>query len=179
MAGTPGPAAGPRTGSPRWPTATTSMPSRGASPPATATRPRPQPARGFTKLGHAALNCEHIVTVVPGVIATALQPTCDAGVEWPQLQVTGTHPDGTALQISGVIIFSVRDGALPSLVLCLDPAALAPDVLQAPGDRPAAAADQDQAPATAERLAMTRLPGRLASTTGDRKSTRLNSSHRL
>ena len=69
-------------------------------------------------------------------------------------------PDQAVGCLEEATAFAERAGALPGLVLCLESAAAALSLRQAPGDRQKAAAGRDRARAIAERLGVTGLLGR-------------------
>jgi hypothetical protein len=45
---------------------------------------------------------------MPDITATVLRSACDGDVVWSEWQMTGTRPDGIAMQMAGVVIFGVR-----------------------------------------------------------------------
>ena len=69
-------------------------------------------------------------------------------------------PDQAVGCLEEATAFAERAGALPGLVLCLEGAAAALSLRQAPGDRQKASAGRDRARAIAERLGVTGLLGR-------------------
>jgi len=69
-------------------------------------------------------------------------------------------PDQAVDCLEEATAFAERAGALPGLVLCLEGAAAALSLRQAPGDRQKAAAGRDRARAIAERLGVPGLLGR-------------------
>ena len=75
-------------------------------------------------------------------------------------------PDQAVDCLEEATAFAERAGALPGLVLCLEGAAAALSLRQAPGDRQKAAAGRDRARAIAERLGVTGLLGRLGPAPG-------------
>ena len=75
-------------------------------------------------------------------------------------------PDQAVGCLEEAIAFAERAGALPGLILCLEGAAAALSLRQAPGDRQKASADRDRARAIAGRLGVAGRLGRLGSTSG-------------
>ena len=66
------------------------------------------PAQGFTGREQVRRNWEQIFAAVPDITATVLRSACDGGAVWSEWQMTGTRPDGIAMQMAGVVIFGVR-----------------------------------------------------------------------
>jgi ketosteroid isomerase-like protein len=66
------------------------------------------PAQGFTGRDQVRRNWEQIFAVMPDLTATVLRSACDGDVVWSEWQMTGTRPDGVAMQMAGVVIFGVR-----------------------------------------------------------------------
>ena len=66
------------------------------------------PAQGFTGRDQVRRNWEQIFAVMPDLTATVLRSACDGEVVWSEWQMTGTRPDGIAMQMAGVVIFGVR-----------------------------------------------------------------------
>ena len=66
------------------------------------------PAQGFTGRDQVRRNWEQIFTVMPDLTARVLQSACEGDVVWSEWQMTGTRPDGAAMQMAGVVIFGVR-----------------------------------------------------------------------
>ena len=98
------------------------------------------PAQGFTGPGQVRRNWEQVFAVMPDLTATVLRSCCDGEVVWSEWQMTGTRPDGAAMQMAGVIIFGVRGGQFSWARFYLEPVqAGGPDVNQALGQRVGAA----------------------------------------
>ena len=66
------------------------------------------PAQGFTGRDQVRRNWEQIFAVMPDITARVLRSASDGDVVWSEWQMTGTRPDGIAMQMAGVIIFGVR-----------------------------------------------------------------------
>jgi len=77
-----------------------------ASPPATATRPRP------TRPGASPGAARYAATGSRSSPSCPTSPPgcCDGEVIWSEWEMTGTRRDGTAHQMAGVIVFGVRGG---------------------------------------------------------------------
>src|SRR5215469_15949116 len=67
------------------------------------------PAQGFTGRGQVRRNWEQIFAVMPDIKARVLRSCCQGEVVWSEWEMTGTGPDGTAVQMAGVIVFGVHD----------------------------------------------------------------------
>ena len=90
------------------------------------------PAQGFTGRDQVRRNWEQIFALMPDITATVLRSCCQEEVVWSEWQMTGTRPDGIAMQMAGVIIFGVRDGLFSWARWYLEPVqAGGPDVNQA------------------------------------------------
>lgn len=66
------------------------------------------PAQGFTGRDQVRRNWEQIFAVMPDISVRVLQTCCRGEVVWSEWEMTGARPDGTALQMAGVIIFGAR-----------------------------------------------------------------------
>ena len=98
------------------------------------------PAQGFTGREQVRRNWQQIFAIMPDISATVLRSCCDGEVVWSEWEMTGTRPDGTPLQMAGVIIFGVRDGLFSWARFYLEPVqAGGPEVNQAVRQRAGAA----------------------------------------
>ena len=79
------------------------------------------PAQSFTGRDQVRRNWEQIFAVVPDLTAAVLRSCCQGDVVWSEWDMTGTRPDGTALQQAGVMIFGVRDGRFSWVRFYLEP----------------------------------------------------------
>jgi len=79
------------------------------------------PAQGFTGREQVRRNWEQIFTVMPDISATVLRRACDGEVVWSEWEMAGTRPDGTPLQMAGVIVFGVQDGRFSWARFYLEP----------------------------------------------------------
>jgi len=68
------------------------------------------PAQGFTGRAQVRHNWEFIFTAVPDITARVLRSCSSGDAVWSEWEMTGTRPDGTAMQMAGVVIFGVRSG---------------------------------------------------------------------
>ena len=98
------------------------------------------PAQGFTGRDQVRRNWEQIFAVMPDLAVRVLRSACDGDVVWSEWHMAGTRPDGTALQMAGVVIFGVRGGQFSWARWYLEPVqAGGPDVNQALRQRVGAA----------------------------------------
>ena len=98
------------------------------------------PAQGFTGREQVRRNWEQIFAVMPDITATVLRSACDGDVVWSEWQMTGTRPDGIAMQMAGVVIFGIRGGLFSWARWYLEPVqAGGPDAGQALRQRVGAA----------------------------------------
>jgi len=99
------------------------------------------PAQGFTGREQVRRNWEQIFAVMPDITARVLRSACDGDVVWSEWHMAGTRPDGTALQMAGVVIFGVRGGQFAWARWYLEPVqAGGPDASQAVRQRTGAGA---------------------------------------
>lgn len=90
------------------------------------------PAQGFTGRDQVRRNWEQIFAVMPDLTARVLRSCCDGEVVWSEWQMTGSRPDGSTIQMAGVILFGARDGRFSWARFYLEPVqAGGPDVNQA------------------------------------------------
>jgi len=68
------------------------------------------PARGFRGNTQVRRNWEQIFTFLPDLQAEVTRRAIDGDVVWTEWEMTGTHRDGTAHCMRGVVIFGVADG---------------------------------------------------------------------
>jgi hypothetical protein len=98
------------------------------------------PAQGFTGRDQVRRNWQQIFTFMPDITVQVLRSCCQGEVVWSEWEMAGTRPDGTALQMAGVIIFGVRGGLFCWARFYLEPVqAGGPDVNQAVRQRAPAA----------------------------------------
>lgn len=90
------------------------------------------PAQSFTGRDQVRRNWEQLFTAMPDLSAAVLRSACQGDVVWSEWAMTGTRPDGIAMQLAGVMIFGVRDGRFSWVRFYLEPVqAGGPDVSQA------------------------------------------------
>jgi len=90
------------------------------------------PAQGFTGRDQVRRNWEQIFAAMPDLTARVLRSCCDGEVVWSEWQMTGSRPDGSTMQMAGVILFGARDGRFSWARFYLEPVqAGGPDVNQA------------------------------------------------
>ena len=98
------------------------------------------PAQGFTGREQVRRNWEQIFALMPDITATVLRSACDGDMVWSEWQMAGTRPDGTAMQMAGVVIFGVRGGQFAWARFYLEPVqAGGPDVNETVRQRAGAA----------------------------------------
>ncbi len=79
------------------------------------------PAQGFTGRDQVRRNWEQIFAVMPDLTARVLRSCCDREVVWSEWQMTGSCPDGSTMQMAGVILFGARDGRFSWARFYLEP----------------------------------------------------------
>ena len=79
------------------------------------------PAQGFTGRDQVRRNWEQIFAVMPDLTARVLRSCCDGDVVWSEWQMTGSRPDGSTMQMAGVILFGARDGRFSWARFYLEP----------------------------------------------------------
>ena len=79
------------------------------------------PAQGFTGRDQVRRNWEQIFAFMPDLTARVLRSCCQGEVVWSEWEMTGTRPDGTTLQMAGVVVFGVRDGRFSWARFYLEP----------------------------------------------------------
>ena len=100
------------------------------------------PVQGFTGRDQVRRNWEQIFAVMPDLTAQVLRSCCDNEVVWSEWEMSGTRPDGSAMQMAGVILFGVRDGRFSWARFYLEPVqAGGPGVNQALRQHTGAGAD--------------------------------------
>jgi ketosteroid isomerase-like protein len=98
------------------------------------------PAQGFTGRDQVRRNWEQIFALMPDLTATVLRSACDGDMVWSEWQMTGTRPDGIAMQMAGVVIFGVRGEQFAWARFYLEPVqAGGPDVSETVRQRAGAA----------------------------------------
>ena len=79
------------------------------------------PAQGFIGRDQVRRNWEQIFAVMPDLTARVLRSCCDGEVVWSEWQMTGSRPDGSTMQMAGVILFGARDGRFSWARFYLEP----------------------------------------------------------
>ena len=80
------------------------------------------PARAFRGRAQARANWAAIFAGVPDFRAELVRAdTAGDGVEWSEWRWHGTHDDGSALEMAGVVVGGVRDGELAWARLYVEP----------------------------------------------------------
>jgi len=68
------------------------------------------PAQGFTGRAQVRRNWEFIFAALPDITARVLRSCSSGEAVWSEWEMTGTRPDGAAMQMAGVIILGIRAG---------------------------------------------------------------------
>ena len=90
------------------------------------------PAQGFTGRDQVRRNWDQIFISVPDITARVLRSCTGSEVVWSEWEMTGTRNDGTAHEMTGVIVFGVSDGLFSWARFYLEPVQVAgPDVNEA------------------------------------------------
>lgn len=79
------------------------------------------PARGFTGREQVRHNWEQIFSFIPDITARVLRQCCDREVVWSEWEMSGTRRDGTAHQMTGVVVFGVGEGGFAWARFYLEP----------------------------------------------------------
>ena len=79
------------------------------------------PDRAFRGRGQARSNWAAIFEGVPDFRAELVRHAVTGEVEWSEWSWHGTHADGSALEMAGVIVGGVRDGRLAWARLYVEP----------------------------------------------------------
>jgi hypothetical protein len=79
------------------------------------------PNRGFGGSGQVQSNWESVFSGVPDFQATMLSSVTQGRTEWGECEWRGTHTDGSAFLMRGVIILFVKDELISSARLYMEP----------------------------------------------------------
>ena len=79
------------------------------------------PARGFVGREQVRRNWTQILAAIPDVSSVILASAVAGDAVWTEWEHRGTRPDGTAHLMRGVIVFTVRDGAIATARFYLEP----------------------------------------------------------
>jgi ketosteroid isomerase-like protein len=79
------------------------------------------PDRAFAGSEQARENWSGIFRDVPDFRAELVASTAEDGTEWSEWRWHGTHADGSALEMAGVIVCGVRDGRMRWARLYVEP----------------------------------------------------------
>ena len=92
------------------------------------------PARGFSGRDRVRANWQQIFAFVPDVHAEVLASVVQGNTVWVEQRMHGTRLDGTLHEMTGVIVFTVRDGRASSARFFLEPVDDAPGTVAAAVD---------------------------------------------
>lgn len=79
------------------------------------------PQRGFVGREQVRRNWTQIFTAVPGICARVPRSTVAGDALWTEWDLSGTRPDGTAVALRGVVIFTVAGGRAAAATFYLEP----------------------------------------------------------
>ncbi|MFF1635183.1 nuclear transport factor 2 family protein [Leifsonia sp. NPDC058248] len=82
------------------------------------------PLRGFTGSEQVRANWSQLFASIPDLRASIVRSTVDdsdGDVVWSEWRMTGTRPDGSAHELAGTIVFTVRDGEIVHGTFALEP----------------------------------------------------------
>jgi ketosteroid isomerase-like protein len=79
------------------------------------------PDRAFQGRDQVRANWSAVFAGVPDFRAELVASAVEADTVWSEWRWSGTHEDGSRLEMAGVIVFSVRDGRLARARLYVEP----------------------------------------------------------
>ncbi|MDX6555429.1 MAG: hypothetical protein QOD86_1624, partial [Miltoncostaeaceae bacterium] len=79
------------------------------------------PDRAFRGSGQVRQNWSAIFESTPDFRAELVRADAANGAEWSEWRWHGTHPDGSVLDMAGVIVAGVRDGRMAWARLYVEP----------------------------------------------------------
>ncbi|MBO1267847.1 nuclear transport factor 2 family protein [Arthrobacter cavernae] len=79
------------------------------------------PLRGFTGRETVRSNWEQLFTGVPNITARMLAHSVTGDHVWAELHLSGSRRDGTAHDVTGVIVFRVEEGIISNARFYLEP----------------------------------------------------------
>ena len=79
------------------------------------------PDRAFRGREQVRTNWSAMFAGVPDFRAELISAAQDGATAWTEWRWQGTHEDGSPLDMAGVIVFGVRDGAIASARLYIEP----------------------------------------------------------
>jgi len=89
------------------------------------------PGRGFGGRDQVRTNWSSIFAGVPDFAAELRSQCLGDGQEWTEWRWTGTRPDGSALDMAGVIVVGIRDGRIAWGRLYIEPVEAAEENIDA------------------------------------------------
>lgn len=89
------------------------------------------PGRSFGGRAQVRTNWSQIFAGVPDFSATLVRDCHGDDEEWSEWHWTGTHPDGTPLDMAGVIVFGVREDRIRWGRLYVEPVATTEETIDA------------------------------------------------
>jgi hypothetical protein len=79
------------------------------------------PVRGFVGREQVRTNWEHLFATIPDLHAEILDSAVDGEVVWSEWRMTGTRPNGSAHELAGVNIFTIRGTEIARARFYLEP----------------------------------------------------------
>ncbi|MEO6532030.1 MAG: nuclear transport factor 2 family protein [Pseudolysinimonas sp.] len=79
------------------------------------------PSRGFTGREQVNANWSQLFASIPDLQARITNSAVSGSVVWSEWTMTGTRADGSAHEMAGVILFTVRDGEIAHANFYLEP----------------------------------------------------------
>ncbi|WP_426997317.1 nuclear transport factor 2 family protein [Pseudarthrobacter sp. N5] len=79
------------------------------------------PHRGFTGQEQVRTNWARMFATIPDLNGELLATVVDGDRVWSEWRMTGTRPDGSAHEMAGVMIFTVRDAEISAVRFFLEP----------------------------------------------------------
>lgn len=79
------------------------------------------PARGFVGRTQVNANWERLFASIPDLRVIIINSVVNGHVVWSEWMMTGTRQDGSAHEMAGVIIFTVRSGEIAHATFYLEP----------------------------------------------------------
>ncbi|HEY5223877.1 MAG TPA: nuclear transport factor 2 family protein [Microbacteriaceae bacterium] len=79
------------------------------------------PLRGFIGRGQVHANWEQFFATIPDLQASIVGSVVDGDRVWSEWQMTGTRADGSAHEMAGIIVFTVKGDEIARASLYLEP----------------------------------------------------------
>ncbi|MCU1550879.1 MAG: hypothetical protein JWR36_1439 [Glaciihabitans sp.] len=79
------------------------------------------PLRGFTGREQVHANWQQLFAGIPDLQATIVDSAVSGDVVWSEWRMTGTRRDGSAHEMAGIIVFTIRDAEIAHATFYLEP----------------------------------------------------------